>query len=329
MMNTKKKKFFGTFIIVILLGGLYMLVRSSNIINKNQINQNSNQNSSLTENSNSNEAPQETKESYNKLLYRLTIASKKTVNEIYLVDLITSSKKLVFTDADEEFSMQFFGGIKGSDLIVFAPILNETTGSIRELKTDGSGGKKDLLENFSATAFNVSGDRIAFVSYNNIEGKFSLWLSGLDDKNKKNIYESETPISDPQIMDGTIAFVSLDSNANATIMQIDFDGNNKKEILKGNSETIFSLSYGGNKLAYIKTPSGGGKENLAEVYVLNLSDKKEKPITSDKEADQNPVLSPDGNHIAFAKKGKIWSGKSDGSDIKQYFDGIQPIGFIN
>lgn len=269
------------------------------------------------------------------LLYRLNLPAQKSsktekpIVQLMTIDLNGNNKKLVFTDLDEDFQIRLVNGLLKDSVLAFATPLNETSGSIWQIKIDGSGVKKQLIDKFTSSSLDSNGEKIAFVSYNNVNGTYGLWIMDLDGRFKTKILESNTVLSDPVIVGKTIYFVKIDKEGNGVVLQANLDGSNQKEILKGKNELIYSLFYAANKLTYIKVPKAGGQENLAEVYVFDISSQKESKITSDKDSEGYPVLSQDGTKIAFYKGGKIWVGNSDGSDLKSLIEGNQPIGFLN
>ena len=269
---------------------------------------------------------------YKRLFFRLnstgsSLQSGKQVTELKAINLDGSNKKTIFTDVDEDFQIRLFGDLTKNSILAFATPLNEMMGAVWQIQTDGSGTKKQILDSFSSSSFASNNDKIAFVSYNNIEGKYSLWIMNMDGKSKKSILDSDGILSDPTFLANSLSIVKMSSDGSSSVLSIGLDGSGQKEIIKSANEQIFSLSYGNNKLAYIKAPKETGKENMADVYVYDLVAETEKRITNDKIADSYPVLSADGTKIAFDKNGKIWVGASDGSNLKTLVDGTQPIGF--
>ncbi len=321
------KKFLGILGIIVFVLAIFLIAKSSS---KNTL---KNDQSAVT-NTNANDGLKpETNEQTDKLFYRKVSASpkpnlsNKQVTEIYAYNFSKNSQKLIFTDVDEEFTIQQIAGLVSGKLIIFATPLNETIGDLWEIQTDGSGTKKKITNNFAASFTKVGNDKIAFIAYDNISNKFALWTMGLDGGNRKKIKESKTPISDPVITESGLSFIRLDNNASGAIISIGNDGANEKEILKAKNETLYSLSYAKGKYAYIKVEKGAGKENLADVFIFDTSQNEEKRISNDKEVDQSPMLSQDGAQIAFSKNNKIWVGKSDGTELKAIADGNQPVSF--
>lgn len=318
-----KKKIFGTLAIIVVLGLAYFLIKSST---KPQ-----SQPSSTNQGVGGGEVPgipegQKTEE-VKKLVYRQNLADKQVV-ELSLIDADGKNKKLVFTDSDEDFRIRLVDGLLLDSILVFGTPLNETSGSIWQIKTDGTGGKKQLIDKITVSSFTSNGEKIAFISYDNINGVFNLWTMNMDGRFKTKILESKDPISDPIMLDKSLAFVVINKEGDGVINTISEDGQNKKEILKASGQFIEGLSFSSNKFAFIKKPKTAGSENLAEVYVCDQNGQNEKRITQDTEADAFPVLSKDGSTLAFYKKGMIWTGKSDGTDQKAIVEGTQPIGFV-
>ncbi|MCX6806931.1 MAG: DUF5050 domain-containing protein [Candidatus Berkelbacteria bacterium] len=267
------------------------------------------------------------------LVYRLNIPVQKAKNaqkpviEIRKVDLDGNNKKLIFTDMDEDFQIRLISSIP-NNLLFFATTLNETTGAIWQIGLSETLTKKQIISDFSSSAFSSNNEKILYVIYDNVGGKYALWSMNMDGRYKSKILESDSIISDPVFIDKTIAFVKIDSQGNGILVTSNLDGSNQKEIAKGNKESIYGLSYAASKLAYVKAPITPGQENLAEIYIYNLQSQKESRITNDKKPDSSPVLSKIGDKIAFCKNNQIWLGNTDGSDQKSLVEGTQPIEFI-
>jgi len=326
-----QKKILGVLAIVILGGLVYLAVKSTTQVPK----QTETQPPSEVGGGSKAEIKEEKKpEPIKKLLYRQNSTSEKSphpgkqVVELKVIDLNGQNKKIIFTDLDEDFQVRLVDGLLKDSILVFGTPLNETAGAIWQIQTDGSGIKKQIIDNFTGSSFTSNGEKIAFVAYDNIQGVYTLWVMNMDGRFKTKILESETNLSDPVFWDKNLAFVKIDKEGNGSINTVNLDGSNQKEILKAKDEFISGLYFAANKFTYIKTPKTGGQENLAEVYICDSNGQNEKRITNDKEADGFPVISSDGSKIAFYKNGKIWVGNSDGSDTKVLVEGTQPIGFF-
>lgn len=261
------------------------------------------------------------------LIYLKNLKNKDIV-EIHKVDLDGKNDKLIFTDADEDFKIRLADGLLENSLLIFATLLNENTGSIWEIKIDGSGDKKQLISQISASSFASNGKKIGLITYDNIDGVYNIWTMNLDGRFKTKVLTSETIISDLIFVDDGLAFVKIDNDNNNLIVKISSDGSKKEEVFKSKDRLIHSLSYASNKFAYIKAPKSSNEDNLSEVYIYDLKNKSEKRITNDKQKDSFPIISSDGTKIAFSKNGKIWVGNVDGSNLKVITEGDQPIGFL-
>ena len=271
---------------------------------------------------------QEQKQEKVKTLLFLKKSDNGQVTELRKIDLDGHNNKLVFTDADEDFKIRIVGGLLKDYVLIFGTPLNETSGSIWQIKIDGSGTKKMLVdETFSASSFSFSNEKIAFISYDNIRGTYNIWTMNMDGRFKTKILESEDMLSDLVFADNSLAFVKVDKDENSIVETINLDGSNLKEIIKSKDQ-IYALSFTAGNFAYIKAPRATGRVSLAEVYIYNLNEKKEKKVTSDKESDTYPVISKDGTKVAFSKNGKIWVENVDGTEAKVLTEGTQPLGFL-
>jgi len=271
---------------------------------------------------------QEQKQGKVKTLLFLKKSDNEQVTELRKIDLDGSNNKLVFTDADEDFKIRIVGGLSKDYVLVFGTPLNETSGSIWQVKIDGSGTKKMLADGtFSTSSFSFSNEKIAFISYDNIRGTYNIWTMNMDGRFKTKVLESEDMLSDLVFADNSLGFVKVDKDGNSIVETMNLDGSNPKEIIKSKDQ-IYALSFTSGTFAYIKSPKATGRVSLTEVYIYNLSEKKEKKITNDKESDTYPVISKDGTKVVFSKNGKIWVENVDGTEAKVLTEGTQPLGFL-
>lgn len=278
---------------------------------------------------------EEANSKYTKLLVLREIKSEKSphpdgkVVQLFIVNLKDNAEKLVFTDLDEDFQIRLVGGVLEDSVIIFGTQLNEVSGALWKIKLDGTGKKESFFGAFTPTSFSISSQKIVYTAYDNIQGVYTLWTADHDGRFKAKIYQSEQIVTDPVFVDDKIlAFVSLNKKGEASIFTISSDGKNPQEILKAKGESIYSLCYASTHFAYVKAPVGAQSKEKAEIYTVNREGGEEKRIQSDKEADNFPIISPDGTLLAFAKNGKIWTGKVDGTELKSFSDGVRPLSFI-
>jgi len=271
---------------------------------------------------------QEQKQEKVKTLLFLKKTNNEQVAELRKIDLDGNNNKLVFTDTDEDFKIRIVGGLSKDYVLIFGTPLNETSGSIWQIKIDGSGAKKMLADGaFSTSSFTFSNEKIAFISYDNIRGTYNIWTMNMDGRFKTKVLESEDMLSDLVFVDNSLGFVKIDKDGNSILETVNIDGSNPKELIKSKDQ-IYALSFAAGNFAYIKSPKATGRVSLAEVFIYNLNEKKEKKITNDKESDNYPVISKDGTKVAFLKNGKIWVENVDGTEAKVLTEGSQPLGFL-
>ena len=250
----------------------------------------------------------------------------KKVSEVYLYDLKKNQNKLIFTDIDEDFTIQNVAGIINDKMIIFATPLNENAGDLWEVATDGSGAKKKIANSLVITSIKATAEKIIFVSYDSNVPQYTLWMMDKEGKNQKKILESDFPISDPVIRENGLAYISSDSNLIDSIVTINFDGSEKKEILKSKNASLSRLSYAKGKYVYLKIPKDGS-DNANEIYLFDTTTGTEKRITQNNEKEEHPLISQNGEDLAFVKNNKIWLKNLNSGEEKVLTEGTQPLWF--
>lgn len=240
-------------IVVVVIGYFTSTAKDSKKISNNDRNQQS-------QNKNSGNAvgggPAEIKTTIN---YdgKIIFSEKKDNATFVYLKTSTDEKKLVFTDKDEEDKIKFFGGIsdQGDILAVLALENQEFSGSLELIKTDGSGNRTKILDEFASfQAPRISPDArlISYILFSNaeIDYGFGLYVMNKLGQNKLKIDSDQTTINNIAWSQDSKKFCYIKgNNPKMQLFIADSEGFEQKKIyLIPADKTVLDLSWKSNSI---------------------------------------------------------------------------------
>jgi TolB protein len=146
----------------------------------------------------------------------------------------------------------------------------------------------------------VFGTKVAYVTAEQLGGRerlYSLIVSDQDGENEFKIMESKDPIMSPAWSPDSrqLAYVSFEGSKSSIFIQNLRSGNRFQVSNKPGINGAPAFSPDGRKLVITL----GGVEGNPDIYVLDITSRQVKRLTTHRAIDTEGTWSPDGDHIYF------------------------------
>ncbi|EKD56265.1 MAG: hypothetical protein ACD_58C00241G0002 [uncultured bacterium] len=218
-----------------------------------------------------------------KILYSI-INDKYT--DIYSYDFVTNKPSKVFTDKDEVDKIKTISSItnEGKVLALMSQPGQEFSGKLYLIRTDGSGKKELLIDDFASpqpAQISPDGKKLCYILFSNSEKDFGFKLieADSDGSNKKQLTTDTTNISQLGWSPDSNSFVYIKSNNN-DMYKINITTLKEEKITTFNDDQLQSFSWSEIGIIISKYQKGNNNFNNAEIFTINLTDNSTKKITS-------------------------------------------------
>jgi Tol biopolymer transport system component len=228
--------------------------------------------------------------------------------DIYTTDVETKKRRKVFTDSDETLKIKTVSGVTSDGLWTLATLgeMSKESGStLALLDLTGQGKKQILLSDFGASGAPVidpQGVKIAYVIFSNAEADYgySLFVMDTDGANRGRIVRAEGLVGNPSIsLDGSRIAYTVETNSGTELAVSDISGKNAKTILTLSGETIYSVSWGKDLIAYATMPKKETSANEGEIWTIDSDGSGKTQVTKNDRHDTTPAFLKDGNYLAY------------------------------
>lgn len=236
--------------------------------------------------------------------------STDTTN-IYSMNPNDKSKKIVFTDKDENIKIKQCQSITldGKKILAAFNLKDDNfISSLWFISADGSGSKEKLLDSFASPLppiVSPDGKKMAYTIFSNVELDygFSLLIANNDGTNKQTIAKDKNSIANITFSpDNKYVFYSKGTESGQSgLFRTALSSNESTEIyaLK-DKEAIYSVSISkNNQIAISKGPIGNNMLNEAEIYLLDINGKSVNQLFSNDTHENYLSFSPDGTELAY------------------------------
>ena len=181
--------------------------------------------------------------------------------------------------------------------------------------TDGKG--------YNHPSWSPDGKKLTY-SYNQ-----GIWVMNADGSDAKKLYDTLAWSGDPVFNhDGTKIYYATESRTAYSARYISLhvmnaDGSNNMKLTGTSDSRSPSVSPDGRSLAYISRISGN-----YDIWVMDISSRKNVQITDDKGDETSPSWSPDGSRLLYSIGGDIYTQELDAIKATRLtedeFDNIEP-----
>ena len=178
-----------------------------------------------------------------------------------------------------------------NDLDIF--VANRDGSGVRPIASD-----PNLFE--FAISFTPDGESITFVTIDDAQGIYGIWIMSPDGRNKRNLRtETDMAFRHPrQSTDGSkISYFSVGKGVKPQIWVMDSDGSGSIALTNPDDDGISrqaSWRFDGKRIVYSSRKLGD-----FDIWSMNADGGDKRRITRLKGDEAKPVWSPDGNSIAF------------------------------
>lgn len=264
---------------------------------------------------------------------RVFAATTGQTSEIYTLDVTNKQKKVIYTDKSDKAKLRLISNVtRDGDTIVALVSENEgEAGQLVAIKTDGSGSKTTIIDNFIAsTAPVISPDKtkLAMISFSNAEPNYGFTLIHMDvnGKNRKDISKNESGISHIAFSpDGKeIAYLKGAAASSNEVVAVDISSGKERNIYRDSNRVIENFSWSPVGLLTITAaPPGKKASDQSEVFLVDPKNKSAIQITKNNLPERTPAIAPDASGISFiqSKTAKIEDSLKVGDVIVTYSDG--------
>lgn len=299
MTNSKQSyKMLSIILVIISIGAIIYLLNSSLAKTPQTSSQPTPSNSASSREQSSSESLQSVK-------YLILAQRSQGSTDIFIVNSQDKSKKTIYTDKDENEKIKSLGNITstGKILALMAPKDSEFVGTLYLIKTDGSGQKEKLVENFASASsplISPDGQKICYTLFSNAEADygFGLIVANMDNSNKREIAKNSTSLAIYSWdQDSKNIYYSKAQGQNNTPLYSYNLTNNDEQLLSSLDGYVHSLSSSTNDKFVLSMSPDSSKFAQSEIYLLE--NKKLLQVTHDENYDDYPHLSRD-NFIGYA-----------------------------
>jgi dipeptidyl aminopeptidase/acylaminoacyl peptidase len=243
-----------------------------------------------------------------KLTFTKTVGS----SDVWIMDADGQNQSLL---AGSEGAQRASSFSADGERIVFETSLPGGSTGIVVMNVDGS--VSTLVTgtfNFPDPQFTPSGQQIVYQALTG--SNEDLATVDVDGQNGRLLTSGPARDFEPAVSpDGRIAFDRSGdgSPGGINIWSMDPDGLNQVRLTGGTTdESSPSFSPDGSQIVYIQAPPG---DLPGDVWVMDSNGQNQRPLTNTPGVvEQNPVFSPDGQKIAFARQGDIIVMDADGQN---------------
>ncbi len=178
-----------------------------------------------------------------------------------------------------------------NDLDIF--VANRDGSGMRPIASD-----PDLFE--FAISFTPDGESITFVTIDDVQGVYGIWIMSPNGRNKRNLRtETDMAFRHPrQNHDGSkISYFSVGKGVRPQIWVMDSDGSDSIALTNPDEDGISrqaSWSFDGRKIVYSSRKLGD-----FDIWTMNADGGEKRRITGLQGDEAKPVWAPDGTSIAF------------------------------
>lgn len=212
----------------------------------------------------------------------------------------------IFTDTDEGKKIRSLGGIGDNKILSFNTDLEEEhIGELAGIILDSSGKKDIFQKEFASTQppiISPNGEKIAYTLFSNAEKDFGfkLIVANKDNSNKIELDNDPTNLTifSWNYNSNELCYSKGNSENEQKVFTIDIKEKKSNEFLtfKG---YINSLYWGKTDKFVASMQEKGSEIKKTELYYFTLKKPKPEKITDNDTYENYPVLSPDGENIAF------------------------------
>lgn len=230
------------------------------------------------------------------------IEQKDNVKNILAYNLENNQTKTVFTDKDEDYKLDTFGGFSYLSQNFLSFVKKNNSGQLITVNLTDS-NKKVLIDNFTqpeSLVISPDGGTIFYSNSVSVNGdnQHFLYEMSVSGKNLRQIYSSSVPIVGLSVNKNTdkIAFIQ---NSNSIIV-LDVNSLAQKEIFRGTN--IYSLSWNENGNLIFNT-SKGDKLTSGIIYTCNSTGGNlKKVLETNKDFPDFPKLPSDFSGTVYILK---------------------------
>ncbi len=251
--------------------------------------------------------------------------------EIVSIDVVTKAKKVVFSDKGSTKKIELASNVtsSGDTIVLLLAPPDDPAGQLVALKTDGSGVKTILKENFVTTqppAISPDRTKLALVRFSNAEPNygFTLVTTNVDGTNKKNLVTDESGISHLAFSpDGKrIAFIK-GAAGSSEIDAVTVDTAKAEKLYSANEQIVQDFDWSAVGPLVYSAVSSSLKNQTSEVYALDTETKKVIQVTKNNQSERTPKVAPDATGLAYIQGAS--DPRQSGDIIVTFPDGSQAI----
>lgn len=243
---------------------------------------------------------------------RLVITMKNgEATEIQSIDVATKEKKVLFSDKTSDQKIQALSQLtpKGDTILMVLGQLGDPAGKLVALKTDGSGQKTTVIEQYVANgspALSPDQTKMAMVSFANTESNFGFTLSiqDVNGSNRKELVTDENGISNLHFSpDGKqIAFVKGTAITAKEISVVTIATGKVETLYSAKERTVQDLAWGPSGLLTVVTASPEDRTGqTTDVFLVDPKNCSAIQTTKDDETEHAATAAPDGASLAYIK----------------------------